>query len=80
MAILRTKDIANMTPNERQEKLEDLRKELMKLKSQIAMGSLPESPGRVKEIRRTIARILTMPRQGPPSEVRKQKGRIYRKQ
>jgi len=64
MAILRSKDIANMTLKERQEKIEDLRKELMKLHSQIAMGSLPESPGRVKEIKRTIARLLTMEKGG----------------
>jgi len=64
MAILRTKDIRNMTEKEQNDKLEDLRKELMKLRSQIAMGSLPESPGRVKELRRTVARILTVTRKG----------------
>jgi large subunit ribosomal protein L29 len=62
MAILRTKDITNMALKEQQAKLEDLKKELMKLQSQMAMGSLPESPGRVKELKRTIARLLTIQR------------------
>jgi len=60
MAILRTKEIEKMTKKELTEKLNELRKEMIKLKSQIAMGSLPESPGKVREIRRTIARILTL--------------------
>ena len=37
-----------------------LRKELMKLKAQVATRTRPENPGRVKEIRRTIARIHTI--------------------
>jgi len=60
MAILSSKDILKLTPKEREEKLKELKKELMKLRSQIAMGSLPESPGKVRAIKRTIARILTL--------------------
>ena len=41
------------------DKLNELRKELIKINSQVSMGTLPENPGRIKEIRRTIARILT---------------------
>jgi len=60
MAILRVNEIQKLTEKERQEKIKELRKELMKLRSQIAMGSLPESPGKVRAIKRTIARILTL--------------------
>ena len=42
------------------EKLNDLKKELVKVNAQIAMGTAPENPGRTKEIRRTIARIKTI--------------------
>ena len=45
------------------EKLKDLRKELLKIKTQISIGTNPESPGRVKEIRRTIAKLLTIKNQ-----------------
>lgn len=60
MAILRAEEIRKMKPEELDKKLDDLKKELMKIKMQIAQGTVPEKPGRVKEIRRTIARILTI--------------------
>ena len=41
-------------------KLIELKKELMKLNSQIAIGTVPKSPGKVKEIKRTIAKILSI--------------------
>ena len=41
------------------EKLNELKKELIKINSQRAIGTIPEKPGRIKEIRRTIARINT---------------------
>lgn len=60
MAILRSKDIMKLTQKEREEKVKELKKELMKLKSQVAMGNLPESPGKVRAIKRTLARIYTL--------------------
>jgi len=41
------------------ERLLDLRKELIKINAQVAVGTLPENPGRIKEIKKTIAKILT---------------------
>ena len=41
------------------EKLLDLRKEIMKIKTQISTGTTPENPGRVREVKKTIARIIT---------------------
>ena len=35
----------------------------MKINSQIAIGTIPKSPGKVKEIKRTIAKILTVKRE-----------------
>lgn len=60
MAILRSDDIRGMSDEKRQEKLDDLRLELSKERGQIAVGGFPEDPGRIKEIRRTIARIKTI--------------------
>jgi len=40
-------------------RLNELRLELAKERAQIAVGGSPSNPGRVKEIRKTIARILT---------------------
>jgi len=49
-----------MSELELENKLVELRKELMKANSQIAIGTIPKNPGRVKEMKRTIAKILTV--------------------
>jgi len=58
------KQIREMSREELKKKLNDLRLELMKERAQIAVGGSPSNPGRIKEIRRTIARILTKLREG----------------
>jgi large subunit ribosomal protein L29 len=60
MAILRSKEIREMKEEDVQKKLNDLKNELMKFRSQVAQGVNLEKPGRVKAIKRTIARILTI--------------------
>jgi large subunit ribosomal protein L29 len=60
MAILRKKEIKSMDVKILDEKLKDLKKELMNIRSKVAMGTVPENPGRIKEIKRTIAKIITM--------------------
>ncbi|RLF15466.1 MAG: 50S ribosomal protein L29 [Thermoprotei archaeon] len=63
MAILRVKEIRKMRPEERLEKLNELYAELRRLRAKVASGGALENPGRLKEIRRTIARILTIQRE-----------------
>lgn len=60
MAILRSEEIRDLSSEELEEKLKELRNELLREKSMIASGGAPENPGRIKEIKRTIARILTI--------------------
>ena len=60
MAILRAEEIRKMKTEELDKRMQDLKKELMKVKMQISQGTVPEKPGRVREIRKTIARILTI--------------------
>ena len=60
MAILRMREIREMTPDERRRKLEELRTELSRLKAMVRAGGSIENPGRIRELRRTIARILTV--------------------
>jgi len=62
MAVLRSKEIRQLSEKERSEKFEELEKELMKLKSQSATGTAPANPGKIKAIKRTIARMLTLQR------------------
>jgi large subunit ribosomal protein L29 len=63
MAILRVKEIREMSMEERRRKLEELRAELTRLKAMVRAGGSIENPGRIKELRRTIARILTVMRE-----------------
>ncbi len=63
MAILYTEEIRDMTPPERQAELEELETELLNAKAIKAAGGAPENPGRLGELRRTIARIKTIQRE-----------------
>ena len=58
MAILRKSEIKQLNKQATEEKITELRKELMKVNSQIAMGTMPENPGRVKIIKKTIAKLI----------------------
>jgi large subunit ribosomal protein L29 len=60
MAILRTDEIRNMSLNERSDELETLKSELIRERALTSAGGAPENPGRIREIRRTIARIKTI--------------------
>ena len=44
-------------------RLQESRKELMKLKAQVATGTVPKSPGELRRLKRDIARILTIKNQ-----------------
>ncbi len=69
MVILKYKDIKKLNSKDLESKFEDLKKELIKSKSQISGGSAPENPGKIKEIKRTIARILTYKNKGGMSKI-----------
>lgn len=68
MAILHTQEIRDMTPAERQAELEDLETELLNAKAVQAAGGAPENPGRIGELKRTVARIKTIQREEGDSE------------
>ena len=56
---LNAKTIRQMSSEERKKLLNDLKAELLKLLSQKERGVL-ENPGKIRAIKRTIARILTI--------------------
>ncbi len=60
MAILRVDEIRNMNPNERLDELDKLKHELIRERAIASAGGAPENPGRLGEIRKTIARIRTI--------------------
>jgi large subunit ribosomal protein L29 len=63
MAILRTSEIRTMTIEERADELENLNNELVRERALTSAGGAPDNPGRIGEIRRTIARIKTIQRE-----------------
>lgn len=60
MTILHPVEIRDMTPAERQSELEELETELLNAKAVKATGGMPENPSRIKELRRTVARLKTI--------------------
>jgi len=60
MPILRIKDIRNMSSKERKEKIAELQTELARLKTMVKAGGSIDNPSRIRELRKTIARILTI--------------------
>ena len=55
-------EIRDLTGKERLEKMDDLGQEYFNLKFQLATGKI-EAPGRLKSIRRDIARLKTIVRE-----------------
>jgi large subunit ribosomal protein L29 len=53
-------EIRDMDNEERQERVQELRTELIKIKTMIKAGGSVENPGRAKALKKTIARILTV--------------------
>ena len=59
MPILRKRELKQLLPEEREKRLAELRTELVKLRTNVRSGGNVENTGRIKEIRKTIARLLT---------------------
>jgi large subunit ribosomal protein L29 len=57
---LKAKELRQMTSEERREKLKELKEELMHERGISAMGGSSPSPGKIRQIRQSIARILTI--------------------
>ena len=60
MAILKSKKLREMNTKELDEKLKELKLELSKEIASSEVGGTVKNPGRIGEIKKTIARILTI--------------------
>ncbi len=60
MAIIRVKEIKAMSSEDRAKRLVDLRAELARLRTMVKAGGAVENPTRVRELRKTIAQVLTI--------------------
>jgi large subunit ribosomal protein L29 len=61
MPVLKVKDLQDMTDDELEKKLLDLKDELWRLRFQLATGQL-ENPMRIREVRKAFARTKTIVR------------------
>ncbi len=68
---MKISEIRALSSEERKKKLEELRTELIRLRLQAATGTL-DNPGKIRAIRKTIARILTVMRE---EELERRKGK-----
>ena len=57
---MRVKEINGLTAEDRANKLADLRIELARIRTMVNAGGAVENPTRIRELRRTIAQILTI--------------------
>ena len=57
---MKVKELKLMNEPDLENKIIELRKELMKINSQIAIGTALKNPSKVREMKRTLAKILTI--------------------
>ncbi len=60
MPIMRMKEIRDLTPEEKEKRIMDLRAELLRLQAMVKAGGTVDDPGRIKEIKKTLARLFTV--------------------
>lgn len=60
MAILKAKQIREMRKSELDEKLREMKLDLSKDLASNEIGATVKNPGNIREIKRTIARVLTI--------------------
>ncbi|MAJ19407.1 MAG: 50S ribosomal protein L29 [Euryarchaeota archaeon] len=59
MAHIKSRDLDQMTPEQRERRLLELKEELLQLRAQQALGGSSSNAGAYKQTRRSIARLLT---------------------
>jgi large subunit ribosomal protein L29 len=68
---LRKREIRQLLPEEREKRLAEMRTELVKLRTTVKSGGNIENTGRIRELKKTVARILTISNEKPSAETAK---------
>ena len=61
--VMKLKEIRKLTDDQRKARLVQYRKDLMDYRAQLSSGGSIDDPGRIKDIKRAIARLLTIERE-----------------
>lgn len=56
---MKYKQIKTLLPEDQQKKIAESKIELIKLNGQVATGTAPKSPGRIRQLKKIVAQILT---------------------
>ncbi|MBR9700848.1 50S ribosomal protein L29 [Candidatus Woesearchaeota archaeon] len=59
---MKFKDLQKKSPEDLKKELEKYKMDLMKYRAQVATGGAGKDAGKIREIKRTIARIMTLNR------------------
>lgn len=62
MAVLRKSELKKLKPEEIEQKIKELRTEILTLKAKIAAGGATEEAGKIRPLKKAIARLLTLQR------------------
>jgi large subunit ribosomal protein L29 len=57
---MKFKEIKALSQEELEKKLIELKRELMKEQVQISTGTSPKSPGKLREMKKTVAKVLSL--------------------
>ena len=60
MAVLRKSEVRELGEKEVQEKLDTIHAEIASEQAKISSGNVPDNPGKLAELKRTVARIKTI--------------------
>ncbi len=60
MKKIKFKELQKLDNTSLDQRLNEIKKELMKNNAQIATGTTPKSPGGIRQLKKNIARILTL--------------------
>jgi large subunit ribosomal protein L29 len=77
MPVQKAKDLRDLTDDELEKKLLDLKDELFRLRFQLATGQL-ENPMRIRDVRRAFARTKTIQREREIDRERESRQRALR--
>ena len=71
MPLMRMNAIRELSREERNRRLSELRTELVRMRTMVKAGGAVENPSRIRELKKVIARILTVMNEAVKEEKKK---------
>ena len=70
---MKFKELQSMSETELQDKMKELKMDLIKANAQVATGTIPKNPGQVRQTKKTIAKIKSILNKAKPEEKKETK-------